>query len=300
MNKIIYPLFCTSLFVLMLIYPNESLEFASNGLMIWFNKMIPTLLPFMILSGFMIRMNLTYDFIRIFSFFLKPIFRINDLGIYVIVLGFLCGFPMGAKVITELYLKNEITRKEAEYLLSFCNNIGPIYFISFVLPTLKENRIVLFLMGMYGIPIIYGLILRRFLKIDYRKEKNKQNSNIRSNEFFINLDEAIAIALESITKLGGYMIFFNVLNLYIIHLIPKQIQSYIMAILEITNGITKIGNDNPIISLTLLAFGGFSCFAQTASVIKGTDISLKKYFNHKCLVSIFTFVYFEILFSHYY
>ena len=38
------------LIFLMLRYPALSLEYASTGLTLWFTKMVPTLLPFMILS----------------------------------------------------------------------------------------------------------------------------------------------------------------------------------------------------------------------------------------------------------
>ena len=51
-----------------LFFPEKSLYFALNGLNLWFRNMIPTLFPFMVLYGIMIRMNLTDSFVR----FLKP------------------------------------------------------------------------------------------------------------------------------------------------------------------------------------------------------------------------------------
>ena len=36
-----------------------SLSYAAMGLNLWFEKMIPSLLPFMILSGIMVRLKLT-------------------------------------------------------------------------------------------------------------------------------------------------------------------------------------------------------------------------------------------------
>lgn len=57
---------------LLLTYPLESLAFSLTGLQLWFNKMVPVLLPFMILSGIMIRLNLTEYFARILSPVLTP------------------------------------------------------------------------------------------------------------------------------------------------------------------------------------------------------------------------------------
>ena len=145
---------------LLLTYPVESLAFSLTGLQLWFNKMIPALLPFMILSGIVIRLNLTESFARILCPIFQPLLHVSINAVYVIFMGFLCGFPMGARVIADLYSQNKLTRKEASYLLAFCNNIGPVYFISFVLPTLGLEKKVPYLFGMYAIPLLYGLILR--------------------------------------------------------------------------------------------------------------------------------------------
>ena len=134
----------------MLIYPSISLEYASMGLQLWFNKMIPTLLPFMILSSIMIQLQINTTFMRIFEPILYPIFHVNKQCLYAIFIGFLCGFPMGAKTCQELYELKKITKAEAEYLLSFNNNIGPVYFVSFVLATLQIKEKWIFLFGKIG------------------------------------------------------------------------------------------------------------------------------------------------------
>ena len=97
----------------------------------------------MVISGIMIRMNLTDLFSQLLAPFIKPIFRIRSTCIYVIFVGFLCGFPMGAHVTAQLYERKQLTKNEAEYLLSFCNNIGPVYFVSFArkyFPSLRGRK----------------------------------------------------------------------------------------------------------------------------------------------------------------
>ena len=123
---------------MLLVYPKESLAFSLTGLQLWFNRMVPTLLPFMILSGIMIRLNLTEHVVKIISPVLTPLLRISLNGLYAVTIGFLCGFPMGARVIAQLYASHKLSRAEASYLLAFCNNIGPIYFVSFVLPLFHQ------------------------------------------------------------------------------------------------------------------------------------------------------------------
>ena len=87
---------------LLLRYPASSLDYAYTGLILWFQKMIPTLFPFMILSGIMVRMNLTENFARFFHPLFHIIFGTSLNGSYVILMGMLCGFPMGARVIGEI------------------------------------------------------------------------------------------------------------------------------------------------------------------------------------------------------
>ena len=64
----------TFLTTAMLLESEMALELSLNGLNLWFQKMIPTLLPFMILSGILIRMNLSDSFARLFSPILRPLF----------------------------------------------------------------------------------------------------------------------------------------------------------------------------------------------------------------------------------
>lgn len=304
-------LLLTALFLLltalMLSHAQESMYYALTGLNLWFLKMIPTLLPFMLLSGLMVRMNLTEYFAGLLSPFLRPLFRIRKNGIYCIIMGFLCGFPMGAKVITELYERKRLTGPEAEYLLSFCNNIGPIYFISFVLPTLGITNnyfstFFLCIFGMYGLPLLYGLLLRytRYRSIPADSGPETALQNTAGGHLLYHLDDAIQAGIAGITSLGGYMILFNLLNL-VPHVllsgnrIATAFLPVINGLLEITSGISRMGNRYPFAVLLILPFGGFSCIAQTYSIIKHTDLSLKTYVFHKLALTGITSAYYILL-----
>lgn len=138
----------------------QSLTYAELGLELWLHKMIPSLLPFMILSGIMVRLNLTEKMSMAVYPAVGPLYRVRKNVCYCMLLGFLCGFPMGARVTADLRERNLLTAREAQYLLAFCNNIGPVYFCSFVLPLLSRRLLFPYLFGMYGIPLLYGLVLR--------------------------------------------------------------------------------------------------------------------------------------------
>ncbi len=300
-ERILLTLAFLILFFLMLINPVESLYFAFTGLTLWFQKMIPTLFPFMILSGIMVRMNLTEYFSALLTPVLKPLFKVSGHGAYCMIMGFLCGFPMGAKVIADLYEREKLSYEEASYLLAFCNNIGPIYFVSFVLPLLGLKKTLPYLFGMYGIPLLYGILLSRSRVFQKNQKKRRIGQELKAasakqdkDSVLAHIDASIMSGIENITRLGGYMILFNLLNLFPSMCLPKSTLPIINALLEITSGISRIGPSMPLAVLLLLPFGGFSCIAQTYSIIKNTDLSISAYCIHKIILTLFTAVFYGI------
>ena len=245
MKKRLIPLFfillTSSLLFLLLLYSKECIDLASNGLLIWFHKMIPTLFPFMVLSGFLVRTGLSYKighFLRPFLGILRPL---PSHMLYVVFMGFLCGFPMGAKIVADMLEKNQLSQKEGQYLLSFCNNIGPLYILGYVIPLFQYPNTVPFLILMYSIPIIFGLFSYlkiyscsnyRFTNAINRKQKCNELTNtefitkstehniVSSPKYLVCFQEALTSAIEQITLLGGCMIFFNTLLIIPLKLMP--------------------------------------------------------------------------------
>lgn len=281
--------------VIILLYPSKCLIFALNGLNLWFQKMIPALFPFMVLSGIMIRMNLTDTFVKLLSVFLKPLFRVRSSCIYVIFMGFLCGFPMGANVSATLYERKQLSKREAEFLLAFCNNIGPVYFVSFALPVAGLSAHPALLIGMYGLPVLYGLILRYTVYSDLPVKESPTGFEASGYGFLEALDDSVMSSLSAITRLGGYMIFFNLLNIFAYLFLPVMLRPYCSCFLEITGGLQLLGDKAPYFTLCLLPFGGLSCLAQTYSMIKNTNLSLKKYCYHKLALTLLSVVYYAVL-----
>ena len=298
----------TLLFLLLaaciLTHSQLSLHYAVLGLELWFQKMIPSLLPFMILSGIMVRINLTEKIAMAAYPLLNPLYRINKNVCYCMLLGFLCGFPMGAKVTAELLERDKLTPREAEYLLAFCNNIGPVYFLSFVLPLLNLKLAGPYLFGMYGLPLLYGLILRytAFRDIGLIPHKDiclhtrelhacEQPSTDTSVGMGVRLleaiDQSIRASVQSMLMLGGYMILFNLLNL-IPHVLLGRSVAVLAPLLEITGGLGMLKCTLPLYSLIALSFGGLSCIAQTYSCIRSVRLSLSNYIFHKVILTLLT------------
>ncbi|MCI9014277.1 MAG: hypothetical protein HFI59_10070 [Lachnospiraceae bacterium] len=297
------------LIFLMLRYPALSLEYASTGLTLWFTKMVPTLLPFMILSGIMIRMNLTERFVGLLHPLLHRIYGTSRNGSYTIIMGFLCGFPMGARIVGELYEQHKLSREESALLLSFCNNIGPIYFLSYVIPTLGIDRPGRPFLLMYGIPLLYGFLLMRIRPWMTRKvsscENHPEARSLQARQpgscsLLAAIDASVLSGLIGIARLGGYMVFFNLLNIVFqpFQHVNTNILNIYRCLLEITSGIDCSGRSINFAILILLPFGGFSCIAQTYSMIRQTDLSLRPYLYHKAVQTAITAACYLLLYLH--
>ncbi len=287
-----------------------SLSYASMGLELWLQNMIPALLPFMILSGIMVRLNLTERASLILYPVVKPLFKVRKNVCYAMLVGFLCGFPMGARVVDDLYTRQMITKKEAEYLLAFCNNIGPVYFCSFVLPLLGRRLLFPYLFGMYGIPLLYGLVLRctryRDLPLPQQAEKKAPAPDLVSCEIsaipvsqpqslgarlLAETDGSIQTSIQAILSLGGYMILYNLLNL-IPHILLGHPLRLLSPLLEITGGLRLLGDALPLYSFLVLSFGGLSCIAQTYSCIRNSDLSIGNYVLNKLILTVLNGFYY--------
>lgn len=285
-----------------LTHSDISLYYAFHGFTLWYSKMIPSLLPFMIISGILIRMNLSEKFAGILHPIFKRIFKCRANVSYGIMLGFLCGFPMGARVCTDLYKNHKISLTEARFLLYFTNNIGPVYFCSFVIPLLELTPPLPYLLGMYGIPFLYGIVLRytRFRNMVTEADGLVQDTvelshnTINKSSLLDAVDDSIKSAVQSILMLCGYMILFNTLNILPHYLLPS-LHVYLAPLLEITGGLSMLGKTLPLYSLCLLSFGGFSCIAQTNSMITGTELSIREYIIHKVIITLFAVLFYMLL-----
>ncbi len=79
--------------------------------------MVPTLFPFMMISSIMVYSGADLELGRMLSIPLKRVYRYSTYGLYAIFMGFFCGFPMGAKVVSELCEHKKLSKEEAVSLL---------------------------------------------------------------------------------------------------------------------------------------------------------------------------------------
>lgn len=296
MKRILASVLCVLLFVFMLLQPQNVFHGAQNGLLLWFQIVLPTLLPFMIMTNLLVSTNgLTY-ITQVLSPVLCPLFRVSIAGSFAIIAGFLCGYPLGAKVTADLLRKNKISVKEAQYLLSFCNNTSPAFILNYIVwktlgdPSLTVPTITILLF----VPVLMSILFRKIYQIDPCIPKNDM-SKIQVNKWGLDiLDHCIMDSFESIVKVGGYIILFSIVLTLLLNtsLLNTVIGTILLSTLEITNGVSILGSlKNPIryvFVLALTSFGGFCSIAQTQCMLSGTPLKISHYIIEKLATGLVT------------
>lgn len=254
-------------------------------------------------------------------------------GSYALLMGIISGYPTGAKIVSDFKENGLCSNEEAERMLAFTNNSGPLFILGTVGITLFGNSLIGILLLITHILACLSVgFIFRFWKIKSNKNSYtySSHSNLNKKEVsFSNLGEilgnSIMSSIKTVIMIGGFIVLFSVilsilndsnfLNLLGQFLFPifrffgidnfDFATSFSSGFLEITNGIMQISkipckyiSTNIILSAFLLGFGGISILLQVYSIISKSNISIKPYFIgkllHGILAAVYTFIFISI------
>lgn len=314
--------FFTVLFLLftltLILFSANNLEAARNGLTLWANSIVPTLFPFFVATELLCKTNFIYLLGKALNRFMKPIFNVPGESAIAIIMGIISGYPVGAKVVCNLYEHKICSKAEAERLIAFTNNSGPIFILGSVGVSLLGNVALgkTLLISHIISSLLVGLIFRFWKKntvdITFRNYRSESKELIKVANLGEILGESIKKSISTILSIGGFVVLFSVIISILSSLeiltgiahflanfgIPYDIVlSILTGIIEMTNGINVAStcySTLPIPCLLtcsfLLGIGGLSVLLQVFSVISKSRISIRPYFYGKLLQSIFSVI----------
>ena len=232
------------------------LSASADSIRLWLTRVFPSLFPFLAACGILLRTGAAEKSGKYLSPLMKPVFGLNGIAAFPFFLGMLSGYPMGAKITAELYEQQQISLEEAQHILVFSNNPGPLFLIG----TIGT--------GFFGIPQ-YGYLLL-------------------FSSFFRSVLTGMLI--------GGYLILFAALSegleqtgliqllsglLFFLPVSAETLHGCISGALEMTNGAWLLSQSaDPLrLRLTLVSFlvsfGGCSILGQTLGVLSSVPINKK-------------------------
>ena len=298
MKKIAYILVLSILVLYILMYPGPAIAAASRGLVLWYGQMLPTLLPFAILSYIFIRSGILHTFALACHRLVSHLLPVSAAVIYPLAAGFLFGFPMGSKIASQLVEEGQMSYEEGNHLFSVCNNISPVFISGFILnASLGAPELAPVTLALLYLPPLLYLVLSARLPAPYGHWAiAAKRPAPRSQINFKIIDAGIMSGFETLTRLGGYLMLFAIFSQMAKSIpgLPPSLQCILAGLLEITTGIDAIAASalpfsvKYLAAVALTAFGGLSGLAQTAAMVKEAGFSMGSYLREKVICTLCT------------
>lgn len=276
-----------SVLLLLLFFHDASLIGVQNGLLLWYQVLIPSLLPFIIVTNALSEIHAYEDLFCL----LFPIFKNRTYEIIVLFLGNLCGYPIGGTIMNHLMQNQLISKNRADLLLPLSSQASPMFIIGYIYTHILNKSIPfgIFALCIYG-PVVIGYI---FLSLkttdnDYRKLTKQPVS-----KHVLPITDTFFHAVKTMTLIGIYVILFSILYSIFLSVCHWTLLKLPLSLLEITTGLqllkTTFANHAfflPIIGF-LTVFGGLCSVFQIQCVC---PVATKKYLSIKLLLSTGTFL----------
>ena len=272
--------------------PEECVAAAKDALRLCAEVVVPSLFPFFVCSNLLIGLGGAELLSRYLSPLMRPLFGISGSGALAVVLGVVSGYPVGADCVATLYASGGCTKTEAERMLTFCNNSGPLFVIGAVgIGMLHNPKLGGLLYGVHLVSaLLTGVLFRKFGKEEHAPKALLPAYPTRP---VAAIGNAVADGVSSVLKVCGFVVTFAV----VVAAMPKwQGAPFFYALLEMTGGLKSLleqGNLGryllPAISM-FLAFSGVSVMMQVMSIIQPAGLSLKPYLLGKLVHGIIAFL----------
>ncbi|SDK43586.1 sporulation integral membrane protein YlbJ [Natronincola ferrireducens] len=223
------------LVICIMIFPNQSVKAAYDGLKIWFTVVLPALLPFFIGSELLVGLGVVKFIGTLLEPVMRPLFNVPGEGSFAFAMSITSGYPVGVKITTRLRKDNFISKAEAQRLVSFCSTSGPLFLIGAVsIGMFQSSEIgILLTICHYSAAIVVGFLFRFYKRSTsnnlttfsttkhnslFRKAFYQLNSSRRKNPpFGILLGNAVKESINTMLMVGGFIVLFaviiNILNI---------------------------------------------------------------------------------------
>ena len=258
--------------------PSIASKGAVSGLKICSSVVIPALFPFTAVSIFFQKSGAIDTVGKIFNCFSQKIFKIGGSSFAVVLLSLISGYPIGAKIIDEMYSSKAITKSEALNLLKYSVNPSPAFFISVIGYNLlgsKNIGVILLTANLLACFLIMFLNRFSYKRVAFTPKTYKSEHTVSLSDAFV---QSVSQSAKTIISICAFVTLFSCISELLKTIITStKLSAILTAFLEITFGaveISKIGIPVYLYSF-LLAFGGLSTICQVkqaAGTLKPTFI----------------------------
>jgi len=294
----------------LLLFPQEAILAAQDGLALCANVIIPSLFPFFVLSALMVNLGLTRHFDRLLEPVMRPLFNVGGVCASALVLGFVGGYPVGARTAISLYESGSIPKKEAERLLAFSNNAGPAFIFGVVgVGIFASSRAgILLYLAHVAASVLVGILFRSWGGKAADTPPGPAGVRISAPPFSQAFIDSVTGAVRSMLSICGFVIFFTVfIRLFVLTgilpglaalfgtifaglgLDPGQAALLLTGFVELSSGVwglrDGVGELPQAMAMAafMLGWAGLSVHCQVISFMGNSGLSVRSYILGKLL-----------------
>ncbi len=306
-------LFCLFFIYCLILNPQKYIASTLNGFTVWATVLLPALFPFFFFTKMLQELNIATSFCNNFSFITKKLFRLDGIASYIFFMGMLSGYPVGAKLTSELYTRGAITSVEAKKITTFSSTSGPLFIIGTVGIGMLHSQIagIIIFASHIIASILNGVLYRNIGNSKTKTLMLEQKTNPTSIEDLLGL--VMYNCIIAILMIGGYVALFfmiitvlndynllnpfvlvlqNILNVFNIN--PSLASPIINGLVEITKGCLDLSalnvgfNESVLATTFIISFGGLCIAFQALSFLSKCKISLKFFLFQKFTHAVFS------------
>ena len=188
-QDIIFTCLIFAVMLIIILNPKRYTAGTISGLKLFFFNVLPGLFPFMLLTKLLTELGTIFKLTKHCEKPARIIFGTPGVSFYAYFSSILSGYPIGAKIIDDLYQKKLITDKDAKKMIVFCTTSGPIFVIGAV-GTIMLNS---FRLGviLYASHILSCSLLAIIINIFSKKKEESivqfPEHTIKKENIFINV-----------------------------------------------------------------------------------------------------------------
>ena len=286
------------LLVAMVAQPQVYMHQTLNALIVWATILLPSLFPFILYTKFLSSLGMIEPISKSFSNITSKLYNVSGISSFVYLMSIMSGYPVGAKLTTDLYMEGKINRGEAQRMITFCANCGPMFLIGTVGVGFLANKTggYIMLISHFWGALLNGLIYRKY-KLNDKTTLLQKNTSLCNEDV---LSKNIISSANSMFVVGAYIVIFFVLIQFLNTILPINQSSTFGALFngffEITHGckdianLTIASNWKIILCCFIASFGGLATAMQSITFLKKLNINFSFFllfkFTHALLSTV--------------
>ncbi len=214
--------------VILCLFAKETSQVAKNAMYLCLDIVIPSLFPFFVLSRIIIPYISLFPCPKFLKRTIERIFYLPYYTIFIILLGFISGYPSGAKMARDMLEQKLLDSRQASKLLPMANNCSPLFIIGTIGAGLfKSIKLGVFLLMIHWVSGLLAALITGKLADSFDSDRKLNNNpaqkvrgyrqeNIKGDTTTVNLSALITASIEEAAilciKVSGYIVFFAVIS----------------------------------------------------------------------------------------